>query len=133
MTERVAQASLKPGDHGTTYGGNPFAGAAVSKVFDIFKERRLTEHVAELSVYLEETLEQLKSEYDCISARRGRGLMQGLELAVPAGEVSSKAFAQGLLIITAGTNVLRFVPPLVIEKEHIDEMKEKLKIVLDCF
>ncbi|MEY8390155.1 aspartate aminotransferase family protein [Lachnospiraceae bacterium 45-W7] len=133
MTKRVAEASLKPGDHGTTYGGNPFVGAAVSKVFDIFKERKLTEHVAEISVYLEEALEQLKSGYDCIASRRGRGLMQGLALTIPAGEVSSKALAQGLLVITAGNNVLRFVPPLVIEKKHVDEMIEKLKIVLDSF
>ncbi|NBH14614.1 aspartate aminotransferase family protein [Lachnospiraceae bacterium] len=133
MTKRVAEASLKPGDHGTTYGGNPFVGAAVSKVFDIFKERKLTEHVTEISVYLEEALEQLKSGYDCIAARRGRGLMQGLALTIPAGEVSSKALAQGLLVITAGNNVLRFVPPLVIEKKHVDEMIEKLKIVLDSF
>lgn len=130
MTEKVAEASLKPGDHGTTYGGNPFVGAAVSKVFDIFAEKKITEHVKEVGKYLEEQLEQLKSEYSCITAHRGKGLMQGLELTIPVGEVSSKALEQGLILITAGSNVLRFVPPLVIEKEHVDEMVLKLKSVL---
>lgn len=127
VTQKVADASLKPGDHGTTYGGNPFVGAAVSKVFDIFEEKNLVAHVKEISVYLEEQLEKLVEEYDFVTARRGMGLMQGLELSIPVGEVSSKALEHGLIIITAGSNVLRFVPPLVIEKEHVDEMIEKLK------
>ncbi len=130
MTEKVAEASLKPGDHGTTYGGNPFAGAVISKVLDIFAERGITEHVREIGEYLQEQLCQLKSEYSCIAAHRGRGLMQGLELTVPVGEVSNKALEQGLILITAGNNVLRFVPPLVIEKEHVDEMIGILKKIL---
>ncbi len=130
MTEKVAEGSLKPGDHGTTYGGNPFVGAAVSKVFDIFAEQKITEHVKEIGEYLQEQLEQLKSEYDCIAAHRGKGLIQGLELTIPVGEVSTKALKEGLILITAGSNVLRFVPPLVIEKEHVDEMILKLKKVL---
>lgn len=131
MTKAVADASLKPGDHGTTYGGNPFVGAAVSKVLDIFQDRQLTKHVRETGIYLEQELDRLKSQYECITDRRGRGLMQGLELTVSAGAVSSKALEQGLLVITAGNNVLRFVPPLVIGKEHVDEMIQKLKKVLD--
>ncbi len=130
MTEKVAEASLKPGDHGTTYGGNPFVGAAVSKVFELFEKRGLTEHVREIGAYLEEQLELLQAEYDCITARRGKGLMQGLELAIPVGEVSKRALEQGLVVITAGSNVLRFVPPLVIEKEHVDEMIGILKKIL---
>lgn len=132
MTEKVAQGSLKPGDHGTTYGGNPFVAAAVSKVFDIFEERKITEHVKKIGAYLDEQLKQLKSEFDCIAAHRGKGLIQGLELGsnVPVGEISAKALEQGLILITAGGNVLRFVPPLVIEKEHVDEMIQILKAVL---
>ena len=130
MTERVAASSLKPGDHGTTYGGNPFAGAAVSKVLTIFQEKKLTEHVKEIGAYLEERLEQMKDQYECIRARRGIGLLQGLELTIPVGEISNKALAQGLLVITAGNNVLRFVPPLVIEREHVDELIEKLSRAL---
>lgn len=131
VTQKVADASLKPGDHGTTYGGNPFVGAAVSKVFDIFEEKNLVAHVKEISVYLEEQLDKLVEEYDFVIARRGMGLMQGLELSIPVGEVSSKALEYGLIVITAGGNVLRFVPPLVIEKEHVDEMIEKLKKAFD--
>lgn len=131
MTERVAASSLKPGDHGTTYGGNPFAGAAVSKVLTIFQKKKLTEHVKEIGAYLEERLEQMKDQYECIRARRGIGLLQGLELTIPVGEISNKALAQGLLVITAGNNVLRFVPPLVIEREHVDEMIEKLTLALN--
>ncbi len=131
MTEQVAEGSLKPGDHGTTYGGNPFVGAAVSKVLDIFEKEGIPKHVQEISVYLEETLEQLKMEYPFILARRGLGLMQGLELApeIPAGEISAKALGEGLILITAGNNVLRFVPPLVIGKEHVDEMAAILRKV----
>ena len=84
----------------------------------------------EIGAYLEEQLELLQAEYDCITARRGKGLMQGLELAIPVGEVSKRALEQGLVIITAGSNVLRFVPPLVIEKEHVDEMIGILKKIL---
>ncbi len=132
MTKKVAQGSLKPGDHGTTYGGNPFVAAAVSKVFDIFEERKITEHVKKIGTYLDEQLEQLKSEFDCIAAHRGKGLIQGLEFGsnVPVGEISAKALERGLILITAGGNVLRFVPPLVIEKEHVDEMIQILKAVL---
>ncbi|GFI30141.1 acetylornithine aminotransferase [Lachnospiraceae bacterium] len=132
MTKQVADASLKPGDHGTTYGGNPFAGAAVSKVLDIFEEQKILEHVQDISGYLRKRLEELKTEYPCITERRGRGLMQGLELAssVPVGEISAKALQQGLILITAGNNVLRFLPPLVLEKEHVDEMAEILRNVL---
>lgn len=130
MTQKVAESSLKPGDHGTTYGGNPFVGAAVSKVFDIFAEKNITAHVKEISSYLEEQLEKLKQDYSCITARRGMGLIQGLELTVPVGEVSTKALEKGLIVITAGSNVLRMVPPLVIEKEHVDEMICILREVL---
>lgn len=133
MTQKVADGSLKPGDHGTTYGGNPFVGAAVSKVFDIFEEKNLVEHVKEISVYLEEQLDKLVEEYSFVTARRGMGLMQGLELTIPVVEVSTKALEYGLIVITAGNNVLRFVPPLVIEKEHVDEMIEKLKKVFGEF
>lgn len=126
MTERVAEKSLKPGDHGTTYGGNPFVGAAVSTVLDIFEELNLPAHVKEISAYLEEKLDALVDKYDCLTQRRGVGLIQGVVTTKPVGEITSKALEEGLLIISAGSDVLRFVPPLVIEKEHVDEMIEKL-------
>ena len=126
MTERIAEKSLKPGDHGTTYGGNPFVGAAVSTVLDIFEKLNLPAHVKEISAYLEEKLDALVDKYDCLTQRRGVGLIQGVVTTKPVGEITSKALEEGLLIISAGSDVLRFVPPLVIEKEHVDEMIEKL-------
>lgn len=126
MTERIAEKSLKPGDHGTTYGGNPFVGAAVSTVLDIFEELNLPAHVKEISAYLEKKLDALVDKYDCLTQRRGVGLIQGVVTTKPVGEITSKALEEGLIIISAGSDVLRFVPPLVIEKEHVDEMIEKL-------
>ena len=131
MTERVAEKSLAPGDHGTTYGGNPFVGVAVSKVMDLFEELKLTDHVKEIAVYLESELDKLVEEYDFITARRGMGLMQGLVSTKPVGTIAAEALKEGLIIITAGADVIRMVPPLVIEKEHVDEMITKLKNVLD--
>ena len=131
MTERVAEKSLAPGDHGTTYGGNPFAGAAVAKTLELMKRDRMTEHVREVSKYLWERLEELKERHACVAAHRGMGLMQGLQLdGQPAGEGSKKALAHGLILITAGCNVLRFLPPLIIEKEHVDEMTDILDRIL---
>lgn len=130
MTEKVAEYSLKPGDHGTTYGGNLFVCAAVSKVLDIFEEEKIVEHVKEIAPYLEGKLEELVEEFETVKERRGKGLMQGLVLKRPVGEVISNAQKEGLLVISAGGNVLRMVPPLIIEKEHVDEMIEKLKKAL---
>ena len=130
MTEEVAEYSLKPGDHGTTYGGNPFACAAVDKVLDIFEKNHIVEHVKEVTPYLEEKLDELVEKYDGVLKRRGKGLMQGLVLARPVGEVIANAQKEGLLVISAGGNVLRMVPPLVIKKEHVDEMIEKLEKAL---
>lgn len=123
LNKKTAEHSLVPGDHGTTYGGNPLACAAVSKVFDIFREQKITEHVREIAPYLEEKLDELVDKYDSVAARRGKGLMQGLVITgKPVGEVINKAIGHGLLVISAGSDVLRLVPPLVIEKKHVDEM-----------
>ena len=128
LNEKTALGTLAPGDHGTTYGGNPFVCAAVSKVLDIFEKDKIVEHVKEISVYLEERLDALVEEFDFLETRRGKGLMQGLVVAGrPVGEIVGKALENGLVVISAGGNVLRMLPPLVIEKEHIDEMIEKLR------
>lgn len=127
MTERVAESSLAPGDHGTTYGGNPLVGAAVSTVLDIFAEKDLVSHVQEISTYLEAKLDKLVKTYDFITARRGMGLMQGLVTTLKPADVCKKALENGLIIISAGSDVLRIVPPLVIEKDHVDEMICKLE------
>jgi argD: acetylornithine and succinylornithine aminotransferases len=130
MTEEVAEYSLEPGDHGTTYGGNPLACTAVSKTVEIFEKENLTAHVKEMGTYLTEKLEALKEKCDCIKAVKGTGLMQGIQITKPLGEVTNAALKEGLLVIGAGADVLRFVPPLIIEKEHVDEMIAVLEKIL---
>lgn len=130
MTEKVAKLSLAPGDHGTTYGGNPFVGAAVSTVLDEYERLNLVDHVRELTPYLENKLELLVEKHASILARRGKGFMQGLETTLLVGQVAAKALENGLVVISAGSNVIRMVPPLVIEKQHVDEMFEKLDMTL---
>lgn len=129
MTERVAEKSLAPGDHGTTYGGNPFVGAAVDKVLEMMVRDDIPAHVREIGAYLEQKLDALVEKYDFLTERRGMGLIQGLVCERPVGAVATEALKEGLIIISAGTNVIRLVPPLVIEKEHVDEMIKKLEKV----
>lgn len=131
ITDKVAEYSLVPGDHGTTYGGNPFVCAAVSKVLEIYEKDHIVEHVQEVSVYLEEKLDELARSTRCIVERRGKGLIQGLQITKPVGEVVKAALLEGLIVISAGSDVIRLVPPLIIEKEHVDEMIIKLKKALD--
>ena len=127
LDEKAANGSLAPGDHGTTYGGNPFACAAVSTVLDLFERDGIVEHVREAGAYLTERLDELAGKYDFIEERRGKGLIQGLAIqGRPVSEIVVKSQEMGLLVITAGNNVLRLVPPLIIEKQHVDEMIEKL-------
>ncbi|MBQ8188469.1 MAG: aspartate aminotransferase family protein [Lachnospiraceae bacterium] len=127
MTEKVGSASLVPGDHGTTYGGNPLACAAIDKVLDIFEEDKILEHVNQVSAYLETKLNELADAYDCIETRRGVGLMQGLVFNVPVGDIIKKALEEGLILINAGTNIIRFVPPLIITEKDVDDMLVILK------
>lgn len=130
MTEKVAKQSLTSGDHGTTYGGNPLACAAVSKVLDLFEECDILSNVKESGAYLYEKLDELAAKHDCIKAHRGVGLMQGLECEMPVNDIINKAIANGLLLINAGANILRFLPPLIVSKQDIDNMIE----ILDaCF
>lgn len=127
MTEHVAGHSLTSGDHGTTYGGNPLATAAINKVLDLFEENHIIENVNQISGYLEEQLEELVKEYDFIETRRGQGLLQGLVFQRPVGSIITKALEKGLILINAGPDIIRFVPPLIIKKEHVDEMINILK------
>ena len=122
--------SLVPGDHGTTYGGNPLAATAVSTVFDLFEKNHILENVHTVGAYLEKQLEQLVQECGNVLARRGTGLMQGLVLKDPVAEIIHKAIETGLLVISAGGNVLRMLPPLIISKENVDEMMGILRDIL---
>ena len=127
MTEHVAANSLSAGDHGTTYGGNPLACAAVEKVLDLFESGHVLEQVREVAPCLEQRLEEVRARHDCVVERRGLGLMQGLVLDRPVGDIINRCLEKGLILINAGPNILRFVPPLVVTKENVDEMTEILE------
>lgn len=127
---RVAENSLVAGDHGTTYGGNPLAAAAVDKVLDLFEQNHIIEHVGEIAPYLEKKLDELVCKYPFIIKRRGMGLMQGLVCDRPVGEILTKALDKGLVLINAGTDIIRFIPSLIIQKEHVDEMVDILDVCL---
>lgn len=130
--EEVAKA-LVPGDHGTTYGGNPLACAAAVKVLELFKKQNVLDNVKKVSAYLEKKLDEIAAEYDYVVERRGLGLMQGLEINTDVKDLKKVIAAcldNGLILFTAGTNVIRFVPPLVISEADVDEMITKLKKAL---
>lgn len=128
LNEKTAKASLVPGDHGTTYGGNPLACAAVAAVFDQFEALGITEHVKKTAPYLERRLDALTEKYDFLGERRGMGLMQGIVVKDrPVGEIIKKALENGLVLMSAGNDVLRFVPPLIITEADIDEMIVRLE------
>ena len=131
MTEKVGAHSLASGDHGTTYGGNPLACAAVSKVLDLFEKDNIIDNVRQVGAYLEEQLAALSDNYDFIETHRGVGLMQGLVFTIPVGDIISRALDKGLILINAGTNIIRFVPPLVITRENVDDMIAILRECLD--
>lgn len=127
MTEKVAQNSLVAGDHGTTYGGNPLAGAAICKVFELFEKLDVLNNVKDVSKYLYERLEEVKASCPDIVDHRGKGFMQGLEFNKPVADIICKALDNGLVLINAGTNIIRIMPPLIITKDNVDEMIEILK------
>ena len=128
--DEVAKA-LVPGDHGTTYGGNPLACAAAVKVFELFDSLKVLDNVKEVGAYLASELDKIVAEYDIATERRGMGLIQGLQLSVNPKDVIANALDNGLILFSAGTNVIRFVPPLVITKADVDEMMVRLKKSLD--
>ena len=122
MTEKVGAHSLTAGDHGTTYGGNPLACAAICKVIELFEKQNVLDNVREVGEYLAKRLEELAAEFDCVETRRGAGLLQGLVFHRPVGGIITRAMEKGLVLINAGTSIIRFVPSLVITKENVDDM-----------
>lgn len=119
-----------PGDHASTFGGNPLVTAAAQVVLEELVHNDLLEHVKEVGAYLTSELLKLKDAFACVKDVRGMGLMQGIELTIPALEVEKKCMAEGMLIVGAGENVIRFVPPLIMTKAQVDEGISILKKAL---
>lgn len=136
MTEKVGAHSLVAGDHGTTYGGNPLACAAVSKVIELYEKQHVLDNVREVGGYLSMRLDELAAEFPCVETRRGVEMMQGLVFDRPVGDIITKAMEKGLILINAGTHIIRFVPSLVITKENVDDMiailRESIQEVCGC-
>lgn len=128
-TEAIGKA-LVPGDHGTTFGGSPLACAAVVATLEEFDKKQIPAHVSEVGDYLAERLQYLVDTKEVAKEARGLGLMRGLELTEPAGPYILKALEKGLILMSAGTHVIRFIPPLIIEKKHVDEMIAVLEDIL---
>ena len=124
--QKWAQA-MQPGDHGSTYGGNPLACMAVKTVFEILEKEHLLDHVQEISQYLIQRLDEVVNEFDCVVERRGLGLMQGLVLNQEAKPVVHSLLDDGVIVVTAGTNVIRMLPPFIIQREHVDAFIDILK------
>ena len=134
LTSGKASDVLKPGDHGSTYGGNPLVCAVASKVLDIFKEDDITGNVKAVGDYLKEKLEGMVKEYPFIKEVRGKGLLLGMEFDRPVADIIKSALIdEKMVLINAGSNVLRFIPPLIISKEDVDDALERLKRVLNKF
>ena len=121
---------LVPGDHASTFGGNPLVTAAAKVVLTELTQKGLLAHVKEVGDYLKQELLKLKDTYNIITDVRGIGLMQGMEVSISPKEIISKCIEKGMLVVGAGANVVRFVPPLIITKEQVDEGIAILKEVL---
>ncbi|WP_408954468.1 aspartate aminotransferase family protein [Natroniella sp. ANB-PHB2] len=127
--EQVAQA-FKPGDHASTFGGNPLACQAAYTTLQVILEDNILDDVKEVGAYFREQLEQLVEQYSSVIEVRGKGLMIGLELNIDAKEVVRKLLDQGVLALTAGKKVLRFLPPLIITTRDVDQLIEELDQIL---
>ena len=133
VNDKVAASSLVPGDHGTTYGGNPLACAAVATVLKIFEEEKITDNVNKVAPYLEKRLKELVDSYDFLTGERGLGLMRGIVFDTDKkspGDVVKAALSKGFVLITAGSNVIRFLPPLIISEADVDEMINRLSAAI---
>jgi acetylornithine/N-succinyldiaminopimelate aminotransferase len=127
--DEVAKA-FSPGMHGTTFGGGPLQCRLALKVLEILGRPGFLAHVGEVGSYLCGRLEELKEEFSVIRAVRGEGLMAAMELTVPCKDVVRQALEAGVLLNCTQEKVLRFLPPLVVEPRHVDELIQVLKPIL---
>jgi acetylornithine/N-succinyldiaminopimelate aminotransferase len=125
---------FRPGDHGTTFGGNPLACAAANTVLDIMREEKLCENATAMGEYMLVALNKLKAKYpELILEVRGKGLMIGVQLSRPGRDIVTRCMELGAIINCTAGDVLRFVPPLIITKSHVDEVISALdKALAEC-
>lgn len=129
-SDKVANV-FHPGDHGTTFGGNPLACAAANAVLAVMKEEKLVDNATAMGLYMLQELKKLQRKYpSLISEVRGKGLMVGVSLTQPGRDIVSKCLDYGVIINCTAGNVLRLVPPLTINKGHVDEVVKVLDEVL---
>ncbi len=121
---------FEPGDHASTFGGNPAACTAAKVVLNSLMKASILENVKKQGDYLKEKLNKLKERYEIIIDVRGMGLMQGIELSLPVADIINQCIKSGLLLVGAGSQVIRFVPPLIVDKNEIDEAINILENVL---
>jgi len=129
MTNTVASA-MHAGEHGTTFGGGPLVTSVAKHVIQRISEPKFLGHVTEVGEYLIDRLSEINSPI--IKEVRGKGLMVALELTVDVSSIIEKGYEQGLLLVNAGTNVIRLVPPLIIEKSNVDNLVEKLTTIFSA-
>ncbi|MEO1287180.1 MAG: aspartate aminotransferase family protein [Chloroflexota bacterium] len=128
MTQAVAD-TIKPGDHGSTFAGGAIVTNVASHVVERINQPDFLTHVQEVGDYLMERLEEINSPH--IKEVRGRGLMVGMELDIEASQIVNTGYEHGLLLVNAGTHVVRFVPPLIIEKSDVDNLITHLTHILE--
>jgi acetylornithine aminotransferase len=126
IAKEEAAKGFEPGTHGSTFGGNPLATAAGQATITYILESNLIDHVKQVSAYLDLQLQSLKEKYPFIKEIRGKGLLKGVVVETEALEIVKKALKNKLLILTAGQNVVRILPPLTVTSEEINEFKDKL-------
>lgn len=126
----AATGVLCAGDHGTTYGSNPLAAAAVTAVFQLYQQYNILANVRAMTTYLDKALSELAAQKVVIKEVRGLGLMKGIELSVPAAYYINALQEAGIIVIPSGSHVIRLLPPLILEKEHIDALLYVLKKIL---
>jgi len=127
VTERIA-ATIVPGDHGSTFAGGPLICHVAEVVLDRIDQPQFLAHVTAMGEYLRERLSEINSPH--IREVRGRGLINGVEMDIEVAPIVERGLEHGLLLVNAGPNILRLVPPLIVERQHIDTLIESLTTIL---
>ena len=131
IAKEDVMSSLKVGEHSTTFGGNPLVCAAACAAIDVLVEEKLPERAATLGRYFKEKLEDLQARHRVVREVRGLGLMIGMEFRFDVLNIILKSMERGVLVLDAGRNILRFLPPLVIKREHINRVITVLDTVME--